>query len=246
MPTFFLIFIVGIFSGVVSGMIGGGSGLVLMPIQLLLGIDPKIATTTTHFGFIGVSLGSLARFNQERAIRHKYIIPLIIISLLSGIIGPYLQFAINGRELQKIISILIIFCVPLFLLRKSVGSTHRESTLLMQAIGYIALILIFTLQVAVGAATGIMAILSSVSFLGLSMIETSAILRFPNLISSVIAIAIYAKHGQVNYEYGGILLIAMVIGGYVGSHIAVKGGEKFVKYAFSVFAIILATVLLYK
>ncbi len=246
MPTLCLIFIVGILAGIVSGMIGGGSGLVLVPIQLFLGIDPKIATTTTHFGFVGVSLGSLIRFNKERAVRTQYIIPLIIISLISGIIGPYLQFAINGRDFTKIIGALILFCIPLFLCRKSIGPTQRKFSLGMHTLGYLTLTLIFTLQVAFGAATGIMAIFALAYFFGLSMIETSAILRFPNLISSIIAIVIYAYNGKANYEYGGSLLIGMFIGGYVGSHIAIKGGEKFITYSFAIFASILATVLLFK
>ncbi len=46
------LFAVGVVASIVSGLVGGGSGLILTPAQVLLGIDPKIATATKHFGFI--------------------------------------------------------------------------------------------------------------------------------------------------------------------------------------------------
>ena len=244
MPTLTLIFIVGTFAGVVSGMLGGGSGLVLMPFLLLLGVDPKIATVTTHFGFVGVSFGSLRRFSEEGVLRGQYIIPLLIISIISALVGPQVLLSFDTKEFQKIISILILCCIPLFLLKKNLSAAHRESPLWLKTIGYITLTLIFTLQVAFGAATGVLAIFASVYFLGLSLIETNAILRVPNLLSSVFALVFYALYGNVNYEYGFTLLGAMAIGGYIGSHLAIKGGEKFVRYAFTTFATILATAII--
>lgn len=73
MITIVFLFLIGIAASFISGMVGGGSGLILAPIQVIFGIDPKIATTTTLFGFIGVSLGAMARFNQEKEIRRQHI-----------------------------------------------------------------------------------------------------------------------------------------------------------------------------
>ena len=245
MNTVIPLFLIGIVAGFVSGMIGGGSGLILVPAQILLGIDPRIATTTTHFGFIGVSLGAMARFNQEREIKGKSIIPLTVIALISGVLGPYLLFSIDAKAFQQILGVLILICVPLFLLKKNLGTSAGHAVRVRPIIGYFSLFVIFTLQVAFGAATGIIAIFALVYFFGLSMIETSAALRLPNLVSSLIGLIIYARHGTVNFGYGFTLLVAMILGGYIGSHVAIKGGNDFVKYLFATLASIVAATLLF-
>lgn len=245
MNTEISIFLIGVAAGFISGMIGGGSGLVLVPAQILLGIDPRIATTTTHFGFIGVSLGAMARFSREREIRRQFIVPLAAISLISGVLGPYLLFSIDSKAFQRIIGALILTCIPLFLLKKNLGTSKGHPVRVLPIIGYFLLFLIFTLQVAFGAATGIIAIFVLVLFFRLSMIETSAALRLPNLVSSLIGLLIYAQHGSVNFGYGITLLVAMMFGGYIGSHVAIKGGNGLVKYLFASLAALLAATLLF-
>lgn len=243
MTSILLLFVVGIAASFVSGMLGGGSGLVLAPLQILLGIDPKLATTTTHFGFIGVSLGAMARFNRERDIRRQHGVPLTIISLLSGFLGPYLLLSVDPRAFQQIIGALVLLCIPLFLLKSNLGTNKIHASRAKLLSGYLSVFLILTLQVAFGAATGIMAVFVLVYFFGLSMIETSSALRLPNLVSSLVGLMMYARNGKVDYDYGLTLLVAMALGGYLGSHVAIEGGNRFVKQLFALFASVLAVIL---
>jgi uncharacterized membrane protein YfcA len=224
-------------------MIGGGSGLILTPAQLLLGIDPRIATTSTHFGFIGVSLGAMARFRREGDIRAEFTLPLTAISLISGLCGPYLLMSIDSSVLQRIVGALILICVPLFLLKGSLGMARGSSSRARLLIGYVVFFLILLLQVAFGAATGVIAIFVLVYFFGLSMIETSAALRLPNLVSSLVGLMVYQSFGQLDFTYGVTLLIAMALGGYLGSHVAIKGGNRLVKGMFCCLAVVLAVLL---
>lgn len=240
MDTTVFIFLIGIAAGFISGVIGGGSGLVLVPLQILVGIDPRIATTTTHFGFIGNSLGAIARFYREREVNKKYIIPLTILATLSGLLGPYLLLSIEPKFSQQIVAALILVCVPLFLFNKNLGRGNYTSTQLGRIFGYIAILSILTLQVAFGAATGIIAILALIYFFGMSMLEINASLRLPNLVSSLTGLVVYTHYGTVHYGNGLTLFLATLLGGYWGSHVAIKMGNASVKRAFAVFAIVLA------
>jgi uncharacterized membrane protein YfcA len=244
MITLLGLLIIGVGASLVSGMIGGGSGLILTPAQLLLGIDPKVATTTTHFGFIGVSLGAMARFRREPEIDRSHTLSLTLLSLLSGLTGPYLFLSVDSVVFQRIIGALILICVPLFLLKGALGTGVSQATAGQRLLGYPLFWLVLTMQVAFGAATGIIAIFVLVYFLGLSMLETSIALRLPNLVSSLIGLAVYAGYGAINYYYGFTLLVAMTIGGYLGSHLAIKGGNRLVKRLFAGFAIVLAVTML--
>jgi uncharacterized membrane protein YfcA len=240
MLTELILFAVGIVASIVSGLIGGGSGLILTPVQVLLSIDPKLATTTTHFGFIGVSLGAMARFKREQGVRRASVAPLTLLALISGLLGPFILLSINPAFFQQIIGGLILLCIPLFVLKGNLGAVQRSPSKLRQVIGYLLFLFILVLQVAFGAATGVIAIFVLVYFLGLSMLETSAALRMPNLVSSLMGLLVYARYEKIHYSHGVILLLATVLGGYLGSHIAIRGGNRFVKNLFVAFASILA------
>lgn len=246
MPLTLLLFLVGTVAGFVSGVVGGGSGLILVPLLILLGIEPKIATTTTLFGFVGVSLGSIARFRKEAEFRSESALPLTLIALLSGVAGPSLHFAFSSEGFQRMVGLLILLCIPFFLAKKNLKQ-HREDSAAFSAkpiIGYSVCACIFILQTAFGSGTGILAIFSLVYFFGFTVLKSNAVLRFPSLFSSLVALLVYAKHGAVNYALGLTLMGATALGGFLGAHAAVKGGERFAMYAFAFFAACVATVLL--
>ena len=114
----------------------------------------------------------------------------------------------------------------------------------MKSLGFLCYFIILTLQVAFGSGTGVAIIFSLVIFFGFSMIETNATLRVPQLLSSIISLVIFAKNDVIRYDYGFVLLVAMIFGGYVGSHLAIKSGNKFVKYSFLGLAVMLGMLLL--
>ena len=241
-----LLFLVGIGAGFVSGIVGGGSGLILVPLLILLGLDPNIATTTTLFGFVGVSIGSIVRFRREADLRADYALPLTLIALLSGFAGPFLHFAFSNEVFQRTVGGLVLICIPFFLAKRRLRLSRAESASFSPKplAGHTACAFIFILQTAFGSGTGILAIFSLVHFFGLSVLQSNAVLRFPSLFSSLTALVVYATHGAVHYGLGLTLLVATGLGGYLGTHAAIKGGEKLALYAFASFAAVVATLLL--
>ncbi len=240
-----IIFFIGLGASFLSGIVGGGAGLVMVPALIFLGIDPKIAAATTTFGAIGLGIGSLSRFRKEKELRRTYIQPLTLISIAAGVVGPFILFAMDGTTLKIVIGAIILLIIPLFILKKNIGSEKRETTQGQKIIGYTLYTILLALQVAFGSGTGIAIIFILVTFFGLTMIETSATLRLPQLVSSLISIGIYAvKGGILNYPYGIALLIAMIIGSYLGSHTAIKSGNAIIKWIFAIFAVLLALMLL--
>jgi uncharacterized membrane protein YfcA len=240
----FVVFFVGVAASFMSGIAGGGAGLVMAPLLIFLGVEPKTAVATTTFGAVGVSIGSLSRFRKEKDLRRSYMLPLTLIAVAAGVIGPFLLFATTGDTLKIIIGTIILCIVPLFILKKSIGRERVDVGSIRKGLGYVLYTLMLILQVAFGSGTGIGVIFILVIFFGLTMIETSATLRLPQLLSSVVSLMFYA-HGQVlDYAVGAVLLPAMIIGGYLGSHVAIKSGNVAVKWIFAGLAVILAILLL--
>ncbi len=245
-PHLLLVFLVGLVASFLSGIAGGGAGLITIPLLIFLGIDPKVVAATTTFGGVGLGIGALSRFRQEKNLRREHIKTLTVIAVFAGLLGPFLLLAVDGDMVKTIVGTIILVIVPLFLLKKKIGLQKREVTQKEKVFGYIFYAILLTVQVAFGSGTGIAIIFVLASFFGLTMIETSATLRLPQLVSSVISLFLYAGTGLLNYWYGGALLVAMIIGGYLGSHAAIKSGNGVIKWVVAGMAVVLATVLLLK
>ncbi len=64
-----------------------------------------------------------------------------------------------------------------------------------------------------------------------------AVLLFPIGILGVIN---YAKNGYVNFKFAAVLIVAFILGSYVGSEISVNLPEKILKKVFAIFLLLIS------
>ncbi len=239
-------FLIGFCASIVSGIAGGGAGFVVIPLLILLGLDPKIAAATSTLGAIGMGIGTLSRFSKSRELIRPHIIPFTVISLVSGVLGAFLLIAMPTEYIRIFVGTMIAFFLPLFLFKKNAGLHEIHPTRLRSIIGYILYTTLLTIQAAFGSGTGVGIVYILVFFFGFTMIQASATLRLPQLVSSLVTLPFFIAYGVLDYTHGLVLFVSMVIGGYIGSHIAIKKGNRFVKTLFVILAIILAVSMLLK
>ncbi|MDA3954064.1 MAG: sulfite exporter TauE/SafE family protein [Bacteroidales bacterium] len=64
-----------------------------------------------------------------------------------------------------------------------------------------------------------------------------AVLLFP---IGILAVINYSKNGYVNFKFAAILMVAFVLGSYLGSEISVHLPEKVLKKAFGLFLLLIS------
>jgi uncharacterized protein len=70
--------------------------------------------------------------------------------------------------------------------------------------------------------------------------------RVMQLVVATVSLGIFIVAGVVDYKYGVVGLITSGLGGFLGAHIAVKKGNKFVINLFAITSAILAIQLLWR
>ncbi len=80
-----------------------------------------------------------------------------------------------------------------------------------------------------GPGMGTFLIIAFYSILGMNMVQASAVAKIVNFASGAGALVMFLKAGQVIIYIGIPLLIANVLGSYIGSKMAIKNGQAFVK-----------------
>lgn len=225
--------------GTISGFIGaiaGGGGLLSIPFLIFLGIPPQITLATNKFGGMGLSFGALYKFIKEKKIIWQYAIFLSFFGILGSLIGSRILLTIDTSILQKLIGVLLILLIPTIFLKKSFGIEEKETSRKRKVVGYICYFLISIIASFFGG-MGIITMSIAIYFFGLPIIKANATELLSYSVFSLFSVIIFAFSGIINYQVGMVLFVGMLIGGYIGAHIAIKKGNKWVKFVFTIIVI---------
>ncbi|MDD2326038.1 MAG: sulfite exporter TauE/SafE family protein [Alphaproteobacteria bacterium] len=237
------LFFVGILTGLIGAM-GGSGGLILVPFMVSCGIPPALALGTARFAAIGAWVIAFKKFNKAGQIRWKQLPFIATIAVFSGALGTCLIIEIDEQYVYPIVGTLLILVSPLALLKKDFGLVAKDMGQKSTILGYLIYALVMIYGGFFGAGTGIMAIFVLVTFLGFRAFEAHATEITAWIVMSVISSAIFIYHDKVNYSYALIIFLSMAIGSYIGSHFALKGGDKWIKRIVCLFSFIIGIKLL--
>ncbi|MFC1768250.1 sulfite exporter TauE/SafE family protein [Nanoarchaeota archaeon] len=239
-----LVFVLGFVSSVFGTLVGGGGGIIAVPILIFLGLPPTVAIATNKMGAIGSVPGSIYNFIKAHKINYWYSIPFLLISLVGGYIGANMLVEMNEKILTNIIAIIIVGILPLLFVR-DLGINKKTVPKFYIVIGMIVFFGLSIYGGLFGVAGGLLGIYAMILLFGTTYIQANAWTRLPALGTFAVAIYVFAVNGLINYEYGIALALGSIFGGYVGSKTALIKGDKFVRVFFTFFVILSALKLIF-
>lgn len=130
--------LLGIGAGVLSGTLGLGSGIILIPTLLLVcSFEQKSAQGTALAVMVPMTLlGALRYWKNPEIEMNSVIIALIVFGALAGVlVGTELAFRLSGPVLRKIIAVvLIIVAVKMFITPARLNQPSLDNDLIEQEI----------------------------------------------------------------------------------------------------------------
>lgn len=105
-----LVLLVGLCAGYLSGLLGIGGGVVIVPALIaVLGFSQQMAQGTT-VGMMVFPIGLVSAFNYYKAgyIDVKTIIPLLIMFFLGSFFGSKMAISIDQNILRKVFAFLLV------------------------------------------------------------------------------------------------------------------------------------------
>lgn len=220
--------VVGIIAGVLSGISGGGGGMLMIPAFILAGLPPQQAVATGKMNGLGAAFGGLAAFAKTGHIRKDILRVMIPIAIVIGLVTPFVFSVIESDIFQILLGIILVVLVPtLFIKKKALKVPSKKHKLA----GYSAYSGVLTIQALFGSGVGSLALFVLTLLFGTSKIEANATKRAVTAVLTSITFVSLLIGGYVVLAYGIIGLISVFIGTHIGSKIALKKGEKFVTIA---------------
>jgi len=230
-------------AGFVDGIAGGG-GLILIPSLLLSGMPSQVVLGTNKFaGTCGTAMAAI-NFIRSGKVIWKIAGFGLVFSFAGSIVGTKTILLVDPQTTAKIILFMLpITAIALFLpkhrLKTSISDFSRQdlylnTPLLCLAIGFY--------DGFFGPGTGTFLIFGFYIFLGLDLIQSSAISKIVNLTSNLGSLITFALSGKVFYGVGIPIALANLAGGYLGSNMAIRKGQRLIKiFLLVVFMILFVT-----
>lgn len=219
--------------GVLSGMSGGGAGLVLTPLAIAVGLPPQTAVGTMKMAALGAAFGGLSVFLKSGHIRRDILRVMIPVGVIIGLTAPFVFKLIEGEIFQKIIGVLVLLLVPTLFIKKTTTSTPSKRR---RGLGFALYSLIMAIQALFSAGAGVLATFVLTLLFGTTKLEANATKRAVTAFIVPITFTGLLIAGYVSLPHGAVLLMAGFIGTHIGSKIALKKGEDFVTYATAIAA----------
>ncbi len=237
-----ILFGVGVLSGVINVMAGGGSSLTL-PALIFIGLDSAAANGTNRVGILVQGILATLSFRNEKVSAIEKSLKLAAFTIPGAIIGALVAVNISNDWFDRILGIVMIGIIITMLIpqKKLSGEAlvERNTWLVypaMLAVGFYG----GFIQVGVGFL--IMAALYHLMRMNLVYVNMHKM--FLTMVFTIPALIIFIWTGNVNWVLGLTLAAGNGLGGWWAARYSVKGGEKVIRRIMVVAIFIIALKLL--
>ena len=236
-----LLVFIGIVTGVINTLAGGGS-LLTLPMLIFLGLPPSVANGTNRIAILIQSIVTNAGFRSKGINTYPFSIYFGISATVGAILGAQLAIEIDGELFNKILAIIMVIVVAyLVLTRKSTMEDLVERVSGKHL--WISIILFFFVGIYGGfiqAGVGFLMLLVLSGVNRFSLVKSNALKIVITGIYTVFAVIIFIINDKMNWEYGLILAFGNAVGGWFASRWSVSKGDGLVKIFLVIMVIIMA------
>lgn len=215
-----LLIFTGLIAGVINTLAGGGSNLTV-PALMVMGMPPEIANATNRVGVFLQCLVGVAGFKSKRRLDTGAIGPVILPTLLGGLLGACAaafapSWLLKPLLLGAMITMALIILVSPTMVAPSEGTPVRSVK--DTPVAWVTLFIAGFYGGFVQAGVGFILIAALAGSLRYDLVRTNALKMVCTLVFTALALVIFIWQGQVLWLPGLIL----ALGTMLGAHLAVK------------------------
>ena len=241
--------IISIISNFISGLAGGGAGLLQLPALLFFGLPFSKALATHKVASVALGLGASIPHLKNNSLQRVYVF-LILISGIPGVIfGTYTASILPSDFSSTLLGFLTLFLCAYSVKNKNLGSSSKRISVGKSKIliGSIGLFLIGFLNGYLSSGTGLFVTMWMITIFNLSFsVAVSYTLILVGIFWNGIGAVSLGLSGNIIWDYIPILVIGSIIGGYFGAYFSIIKGTKLVKIIFEIVSLSIGISLLIK
>lgn len=219
----------------------GGGGAISLPALLAVGFDPHMALGTNKLAATGASSMATIRYTAAGMVTLGLVLFLIPVSVVGSFVGAWTALRVDGTWIRYFVAVAMVGITLFVLFRRRFGQVNHYAGLRPATV---AASVAFALAIGfydgiLGPGTGSFLLFAFVGVHRFDFVRAAGHARVLNFASNAAALAFFAIQGRVDYAVGLPMMGAMVAGAYVGSHVGLKHGDRWIKPLFVAMTLVL-------
>ncbi|MFD3165836.1 sulfite exporter TauE/SafE family protein [Herpetosiphon sp. NSE202] len=218
--------------------VAGGGGLIQLPPLLILQKDvaPALVLGTNKFAAVTGTATAAVNYNRRVKVNWRIIGPGMLSAALCSWLGARAVSLIRPELFRPIMLLLIIAMAIYTFKRKDFGSAARTTKASARPMPYVLGFcgMIGFYDGIFGPGTGSLLMFAFVGILGFDFLQASASTKIINVTTNVAALVQFLSAGQIIWHLALPMAVCNIVGGIIGSRMALAKGSQFVRVIFLV------------
>ena len=234
-PEQVLLFLVALVANALSAFAGGGAGLLQLPALIFLGLPFSAALATHKLASVALGIGASTRHFKERSLEWRFALFVVASGVPGVILGAAVILSIPDRMAEIALGVLTICLGVYSYLQRDLGRTHRPLRRDRRGylIGGVVLFLLGVLNGSLTSGSGLFVTLWLIAWFGLDYRRAVAYtLVLVGMFWNGTGAAVLGLLGNIRWDWIPALLLGSLLGGYLGAHLAIVSGNRWIKRVF--------------
>jgi len=242
-----ILFVISLLANTFSSFSGGGAGLIQFPALIFLGLSFSVALATHKVASVALGVGAALRYLKSSPLERHFVMLILGAGVPGVILGARFILFVPDQIAMLALGVLTGGLGIYSILKPDLGqdnkSTHRDS--LGFIVGGLVLFFLGVLNGSLTSGTGLFVTLWLVGWFGLDYQRAIAYtLILVGLFWNGSGALTLGLFGTIRWDWLPALLAGSLLGGFWGTHLAIKHGNRWIKRAFELVTILISIKLL--
>ncbi len=230
-----VLFLVSLAANALSAFAGGGAGLLQLPVLIFLGLSFSVALATHKIASVALGIGATLRHLREKHLQRRFALVMLAAGLPGVVLGASVILSVPDRLAEIALGFLTAGLGLYSVLRRDLGlqleTRHRDTR--GYVVGGLVLALLGVLNGSLTSGTGLFVTLWLVRWFGLDYrLAVAHTLVLVGVFWNGTGALTLGLLGTIRWEWLPALLAGSLLGGYLGAHLAIVRGNRWIKRVF--------------
>lgn len=235
------LFVASLVANTFSAFAGGGAGLLQLPILIFLGLPFGVALATHKVASVALGVGATLRHLREGGLQRRFVLLILATGLPGVVLGASLILKVPGRDAEIAMGLLTLGLGVYSFFKKQLGQQSELRNLSGGGlwIGGAVLFFIGALNGSLTSGTGLFVTLWLVRWFGADYRSAVAhTLVLVGVFWNGTGALTLGLLGHIRWDWLPVLVAGSLIGGYLGAHLAIRQGNRWIKRVFELVTVL--------
>ena len=244
----FILLVASLVANFFSALSGGGAGLIQFPMLIFLGLPFGVALATHKVASVALGLGASLRHLKEHHLERRFSLIILAAGLPGVVLGASIILFVPERLATLLLGVLTLGVGVYSVFKPDLGLAHTPKNRTGRAliVGVVGLFIVGFLNGSITSGTGLFLTIWLIHYFGLDYKRAVAYtLVLCGLAWNGTGALVLGMLGTVAWSWMPALLAGSILGGYLGSHVAINKGNRWIKRAFESITILIGLKLIW-